>query len=74
MLLRRKEKLYCAFVDFTKTFDRVPLKEMFESMGSMEHLRELWGGGYCGVSVCWSLKPDAGGNIMPILGKNTDWL
>ena len=42
MLLRRKEKLYCAFVDFTKTFDRVPLKEMFESMGSMEHLRELW--------------------------------
>ena len=31
--VRRKEKLYCAFVDFTnKAFDRVPLKEMFESM------------------------------------------
>ena len=33
--VRRKEKLYCAFVDFTKAFDRVPLKEMFESMRSM---------------------------------------
>ena len=33
--VRRKEKFYCSFVDFSKAFDRVPLKEMFESMRSM---------------------------------------
>ena len=49
--VRRKEKLYCALVDFTKAFDRVPLKEMFESTRSMKAPKGVVGGGYCGVSI-----------------------
>ena len=55
--VRRKEKLYCAFVDFTKAFDRVPLKEMFESMRSMGAPK-----GVVGWWILWSqrmLEPEA---------------